>query len=180
MMAGSGRRGVSPAFSFVLSLVAGFLLFLTVPNLGTVVRAARGDGVPGVFVPRTLACITHPGHESCVWTGDFRSDDGATGRTGVEMYASDRYTHRAGQPVRAVDIGSGGRVYGPGGSNEWVFSALLLVVALGLLWFLHAGSLRRLLPASSRPGLAPGPEVAAHSEAAGDCVGQRSGERAGR
>ncbi|MFB9204706.1 hypothetical protein ACIBIZ_31990 [Nonomuraea spiralis] len=179
-MAGSGRRGVSPAFSFVLSLVAGFLLVLTVPNLGTVVRAARADGAPGVFVPRTLSCITHPGHESCVWTGDFRSDDGAIRRSDVEIYGSDRYTHQAGQPVRAVDIGSGGRVYGPGGSNEWVFSALLLVVALGLLWFLHAGSLRRLLPGSSRPGLAPGPEVAGHSAEAGERAGQESGERAGR
>ncbi|NUS06804.1 MAG: hypothetical protein HOV97_30085, partial [Nonomuraea sp.] len=171
---------VSPAFSIVLTLVAGLLLVVTVPNLGTVLRAARADGVPGVFVPRALSCVTHPGHESCVWTGDFRPDGGSAVRAGIEMYGSDRFSHRAGQPARAVDIGSAGRVYGPGGSNEWLFSALLVVLALGVLWFLHGGSQRRLFGASSRPGPAPGPEAGSRGGSGAGEAGQQSGERAGR
>lgn len=177
-MAGAPRQG--SAFSLVLTFVAGLLLVVTVPNLGTVLRAARAEGASGVFVPRELSCVSHPGHESCVWTGDFRSDDGRDVRTGVEMYGSDRGTHRAGQPASAVDIGSAGRVYGPGGSNEWLFSALLIALALGLLGYLHGRWLLRLLGASSRPGPAPGPEGAAGSGVARDEAGQQGGERAGR
>ncbi|GAA3203341.1 hypothetical protein [Nonomuraea helvata] len=139
-MRATSRR--SPAFTVALTLFACLLAYLATPNLGTVVRAARADGTPGVFVPRELFCIQHPGHESCVWTGDFRSDDGAVSRSGVEMYGSDRTTHRAGQPARAVDVGAANRVYGPGGSNEWIVTALLLASAAAILLFLYVGPRR--------------------------------------
>ncbi|MEU4579625.1 hypothetical protein ACBI99_07620 [Nonomuraea sp. ATR24] len=137
------RRERSRMFTVVLTLVAVFLLYLAVPNAGTAVRAARADGVAGTFTPRELICIVHPGHESCVWTGEFRSGDGSSDRAGVELYGSDRYSNRAGSPVRAVDIGLPGRVYGPGGSNEWVFTALMIVSGLGILLWLYGGPLRR-------------------------------------
>ncbi|MEQ4721841.1 hypothetical protein [Nonomuraea sp. B19D2] len=132
-MKAPGRR--SPAFTVALTLFACLLAYLATPNLGTVVRAARADGRPGVFVPRELSCIQHPGHESCVWIGEFRSDDGAVVRSGIEMYGSDRATHRAGEPARALDVGAANRVYGPSGSNEWVVTALLLASAAAILWF---------------------------------------------
>ncbi|WP_063780688.1 hypothetical protein [Nonomuraea sp. SBT364] len=137
------RRDRSRAFTVVLTLVAVFLLYLAVPNAGTAVRAARADGVPGTFTPRDLTCVVHPGHESCVWTGEFRSGDGSADRSGVELYGSDRYSNRAGEPVRAVDIGLAHRVYGPGGSNEWVFTALMIAIGLAILLWLYGGPLRR-------------------------------------
>ncbi|MGN9837145.1 hypothetical protein ACTMTI_03365 [Nonomuraea sp. H19] len=137
------RRTRSPAFTTVLTLIAAFLLYLAVPNLGTAVRAARADGAHGVFTARELTCVRHPGHESCVWIGEFRSDDGSIARPGVEMYGSDRYSNRAGERTRAVDIGLAGRVYGPGGSNEWVFTALLLASGLAILLWQYGGPLRR-------------------------------------
>ncbi|MEV6983472.1 hypothetical protein AB0M95_19760 [Sphaerisporangium sp. NPDC051017] len=133
----------SPAFTAVLTLIAAFLLYLAVPNIGTAVRAARADGAPGVFIARELTCVLHPGHESCVWVGEFRSDDGSIGRSGVEMYGSDRQSYRAGERTRAVDIGLAGRVYGPGGSNEWVLTALILASGLGILLWQYGGALRR-------------------------------------
>ncbi|MGW4798732.1 hypothetical protein ACWEPC_40590 [Nonomuraea sp. NPDC004297] len=136
------RRGFSPAFSAVLTVVAVLLVLMTVPNLGTVVRAARADGAPGEFVPRELFCVSHPGHESCVWTGDFRAAGGSAVRAGVELYGSDRGSQRAGQPVPAVDVGAPSRVYGPGGSNEWIFNVALLALALAIVWIVYA---RRLL-----------------------------------
>ncbi|HEX4817138.1 MAG TPA: hypothetical protein VFV66_30725 [Nonomuraea sp.] len=135
-----------------LTLVAVLLLVVTVPNLGTVFRAARADGVPGTFTAVRLSCVQHPGHVSCVWSGGFRSDDGTVRRTGVELYGSDRDTHRAGTRTRAVDIGHDTRVYGPGGSAEWLFSALLVGLALTILLTLYAPLLRRPSPRPARRG----------------------------
>ncbi|WP_207549814.1 hypothetical protein [Thermostaphylospora chromogena] len=137
------RARRSPAFTVVLTLLAGFLVYLAVPNMGTALRAARADGTPGVFVPQRLYCIQHPGHESCVWVGEFRSGDGKVRRTEVEMYGSDRSSHRRGEAVPAVDVGADSRVYGPGGSNEWIFNVLLILVALAILWSLYGRRPRR-------------------------------------
>ncbi|WP_238498553.1 hypothetical protein [Streptosporangium sp. KLBMP 9127] len=128
-----------------LTLLAAFLLFLAVPSIGTAVRAARADGVAGTFTGQRLDCVQHPGHESCVWTGEFATGDGTVQRTGIEMYGSDRYTHRAGQPAPAVDIGHRSRVYGPGGSNEWVFTAVLILAAVAILVAAYGRPLRRAL-----------------------------------
>ncbi|MET8144107.1 hypothetical protein ABZU32_27695 [Sphaerisporangium sp. NPDC005288] len=146
MTDGSGaKQGRSPVFTVALTLVGAFLLYLAVPNIGPVVRAARADGVPGVFTAETLSCIQHPGHESCSWTGEFRSDDGAVQRSEVVLYGADRESLRPGERARAVDTGRAGRVYGPGGSREWVFTALLLLAGLAIVLFPYARPLRRLL-----------------------------------
>ncbi|WP_283133031.1 hypothetical protein [Rhizohabitans arisaemae] len=122
------RRG--GAFTVVLALLGLLLLYVAVPQLGPAVRAARADGVTGTFTARELACVQHPGHESCTWTGDFVSDDRRAVRAGIELYGSDRDTLAAGAATRAVDTGRAGRVYGPGGSREWVFTVLIVVVGL--------------------------------------------------
>ncbi|MFI6509001.1 hypothetical protein ACIBCT_15455 [Streptosporangium sp. NPDC050855] len=127
---GSGRPSV---FGVLTALVGVFLLYLTVPGVGPAVRAARADGVPGHFTAREVTCVRHPGHESCTWTGEFRSGDGTIHRRGVALYGSDRESLRPGQVTAAVDVGRPYRVYGPGGSREWVFTALLLAAGLGLL-----------------------------------------------
>lgn len=151
-MTAPGRR--SPAFTVALTLLACLIACLALANIGTVVRAALANGEPGVFIPRDLYCVQHPGHESCVWTGEFRSDDGAVHRPDVEMYGSDRDTHRAGEPAPALDVGADTRVYGPDGSNEWVFTALLLAVAAGILWSLYGRPRRRRTTAAPAPGRA--------------------------
>ncbi|MGW3350170.1 hypothetical protein ACWDA3_43300 [Nonomuraea rubra] len=131
------RRARPSAFTVTLTLFAGLLVFLGAQNAGTVVRAAFADGQEGRFVPRALSCVQHPGHESCVWTGDFSAAGGTVLLRGVELYGSDRTTHRAGLPVPAVDVGAPARVYGPGGSGEWMFRALLLAAAAAILWSLY-------------------------------------------
>lgn len=144
MTGAPAARRRSPAFTAALTLVALFLLYLAVPSIGPAVQAARADGIAGSFTARRLDCIQHPGHESCTWTGDFRSADGTMRRAGVALYGADRDMLRAGQQTRAVDVGRPNRVYGPGGSMEWVFTALLLLAALGLLFFLYGRPLRAL------------------------------------
>jgi hypothetical protein len=139
------RRGNSPVFTAVLTLLGAFLLYLAVPNVGPAVRAARADGQHGVFTARTVNCIQHPGHESCSWTGEFRSHDGTIHRDGVALYGSDRDALRPGTTTEAVDVGRPNQVYGPGGSREWVFTALLLLAGAAILAFPYAGWLRRLV-----------------------------------
>ncbi|MFC0865704.1 hypothetical protein ACFHYQ_25740 [Sphaerimonospora cavernae] len=148
----AGRR--SPAFTAVLTLIPVFLLYLTVPNIGPVVRAARADGIAGTFTARRVDCVQHPGHESCTWSGDFRSADGAVHRTDIALYGADRDMLRAGQETAAVDVGRAGRVYGPGGSMEWVFTALLILAALAILTALYGGPLRRALAGHTRAATA--------------------------
>ncbi|UBU17793.1 hypothetical protein [Nonomuraea gerenzanensis] len=121
------------AFTVALALLGLLLLFWSVPELGPTVKAARADGVSGVFTARELRCIQHPGHESCVWAGDFASGDGRIQRHDVELYGSDRTTLAAGRTVQAVDTGRASRVYGPGGSGEWLFTTLLALAGAALV-----------------------------------------------
>ncbi|GAA4938116.1 hypothetical protein GCM10023334_048330 [Nonomuraea thailandensis] len=148
----TARRARLSVFTVTLTLFAGLLVFLGAQNAGTVVSAAFADGQAGRFVPRELSCVQHPGHESCVWTGDFASAGGTVLLRGVELYGSDRTTHRAGLPVPAVDVGAPARVYGPGGSGEWMFRALLLAAAAAILWSLYGRRPRRTpAPPATRP-----------------------------
>ncbi|MEU9835280.1 hypothetical protein AB0D67_27425 [Streptosporangium sp. NPDC048047] len=164
---GGPARRRSPFFNTVLTLIALFLLYLAVPNIGTVIRAARADGIGGRFTARQLECIQHPGHESCTWTGDFRSSDGGVRKTGVAMYGSSRESLRTGQEILAVDVGRPHQVYGPGGSMEWVFTGVLLLIGVAIPVYLYGGPLRRALTgraASDAPDASREPGGVDHPE----------------
>ncbi|MEU6744318.1 hypothetical protein [Streptosporangium sandarakinum] len=157
-------RRRSPFFNTVLTFVAVFLLYLAVPNIGPVVRAARADGIGGRFTARQLECIQHPGHESCTWMGDFRSADGTVRKTGVAMYGTSRESLRTGQETPAVDVGRPRQVYGPGGSMEWVFTGLLLLIGVAIPVYLYGGPLRRAITGRGAPGVAGAPGDAGRPE----------------
>jgi hypothetical protein len=137
------RRGPSGFVSLLLLLAASLMLYVTLPNLGNVIRAATADGVGGTFTAARLTCFSHPGHETCEWAGTFRSADGRTLRRDVSLYGSGRNSLTGGQSVRAVDVGNRGRVYRPGGSAEWIFTVALLLTGYALLGQLAR---RHLLP----------------------------------
>ncbi|MEU4832302.1 hypothetical protein [Streptosporangium sp. NPDC023615] len=122
------------AFFAVLATVVGLgLLALTVPSLGPTIRAANADGARGTFTAADLRCVNHGAHESCSWYGGFVPAQGAATAQEVYLYGSDRDMLRPGQRTEAVDVGRGNRVYGPGGSREWIFVGLLTLIGLGLL-----------------------------------------------
>ncbi|MBA9005592.1 hypothetical protein [Thermomonospora cellulosilytica] len=135
----------------VLVAVALYLLYLALPNLGPALRAARLDGTAGTFTAQRLQCVRHPGHESCSWQGTFVSDDGAVRREGVWLHGSDRSSHQAGQRTRAYDTGRESRVYGPGGSREWVPIALMVAVSGALLAFAFSRPRERRDPGAGEP-----------------------------
>jgi hypothetical protein len=119
--------------TLLIALAGGLLIAFVAPAVGPVVRAARADGTPGLFEARRLGCVQHPGHSTCIWYGEFRSDDGTRRRGEVYLYGSSNGTLRAGERIRAVDTGRPAWVYRPGGSREWIPTALLLAAGLGLL-----------------------------------------------
>ncbi|WP_248965347.1 hypothetical protein [Sphaerisporangium perillae] len=121
------------AFEIALALGGLLLILLAAQNAGPVIAAARADGVQGIFTARRLDCVQHPGHEQCSWTGTFRSDDGQDVRQGVGFYGSERGTFTPGAASPAFDTGRRGHVYGPGGSNEWVVVAALMLAGLALV-----------------------------------------------
>jgi hypothetical protein len=86
-----------------------------------------------VFTAQRLECVEHPGHEACTWYGRFRTMDGVVRNTDIALYGADRDMLREGQQTQAFDVGRANRVYGPGGSNEWVMTALLLLAGAAAL-----------------------------------------------
>ncbi|GHC71813.1 hypothetical protein GCM10007079_04560 [Nocardiopsis terrae] len=133
-------------FSVVLLLLAAAVAHVGLSGFDQSLRAARGEGVPGVFTAVSLSCVQHPGHESCTCNGTFLpevsgglpEEDGQA--RSVYLHAAGRDTCREGGTVPAVDAGAANRVYGPDGSREWLFSLFLVagpvVVAVGvaLVW----------------------------------------------
>ncbi|WP_198948547.1 hypothetical protein [Streptomyces sp. TSRI0107] len=141
-------RRPSGFVSLVLLVAACALLGVALPNVGNVLRAATADGVPGTFTARQLSCVRHPGHETCEWVGSFRSADGTSALESVRMYGRGRDSLAEGQRVAAVDVGLPGRVYGPGGSREWIFTGLLLLAGYALFALVAK---RHLMPPPARP-----------------------------
>lgn len=139
----SATRKPSRTVSTVLLITACLLLFVSLPNLGNVLRAATADGTAGRFTAERLRCVSHSAHQSCEWSGTFESDDDLVRRTDVTMYGSGKDSFATNQSATALDVGNPGRIYRPQGSNEWVFTVLLLLTGFGLLWLL-AG--RHLMP----------------------------------
>ncbi|GAA4105008.1 hypothetical protein [Actinomadura miaoliensis] len=138
------RRRPSHLGTVLLLLAGAYLLYLSVPNVAPAVRAAKADGTPGMFTAQRLQCISHPGHESCSWTGEFRSDDGTIRRADVSLYGSGRNSLHEGERTRAFDIGRESRVYGPDGSREWISIALMILVGAAFFVFALVRVRRRI------------------------------------
>ncbi|MEO3977609.1 hypothetical protein [Streptomyces sp. CAU 1734] len=130
------------------------LLYVSLPNLGNVFRAATADGVTGTFTADRLSCFSHPGHETCEWSGTFRSAGGLAPREDVSLYGTGREGLARGQSVAAVDVGNRGRVYRPGGSHEWIFTLALMAGGYGLFALLARRHLMPPRPAKAAAGRA--------------------------
>lgn len=150
-------RRPSPQFSVVLVILAVLVAYVGVSGLGQGLRAARGEGAPGVFTMTSITCVQHPGHESCTCNGTFTGDAGEEPRS-VYLHAAGRDTCVEDASIPAGDVGASNRVYGPDGSREWILSVFILVACAAVIGGVAMTWVRHLW-ATTRP---------------------RSGERTGR
>jgi hypothetical protein len=128
---GQTSRRRRPVFSLVVAAILGaFLLLISVPNLGTTLRAARAQGTPGIFTAERPACVSHLGHQSCTWRGTFTPSAGGPGRGDIYLYGNPTLT--PGRQVNVTDVGRSGYVYA-GPSREWILTSLVLLAGAGLL-----------------------------------------------
>lgn len=126
---GKAPKRPSPQFSAVLLLLTAMVAYVGFAGLEQGLRAARGEGAPGVFTAISLTCVQHPGHESCTCNGSFTSAEDGEPR-GVYLHAAGRDTCEEDTQIPAVDAGAANRVYGPDGSREWILSSSILAVCL--------------------------------------------------
>ncbi|WP_431871544.1 hypothetical protein [Nocardiopsis eucommiae] len=149
-------RRPSVPFALVLLLLAAALAHVGLSALDQGLRAARGEGAPGVFTAADLTCVRHPGHTSCACHGSFVPDSGGAPRS-VDLHAAGAGTCLVGEPVPATDAGAAHRVYGPDGSREWLFALALLGISLAapvgqaLLWTRWLRGRSRPTPAGRPP-----------------------------
>lgn len=122
---GKPHRAPSLPFSLVLLLLVAGVAYVGFAGLDQSLRAARGEGAPGVFTMSSLSCVQHPGHESCTCNGTYTADSDGEAR-GVYLHAAGRETCQEDEEIPAVDVGAENRVYGPDGSREWILSSVLL------------------------------------------------------
>jgi hypothetical protein len=99
-------------------------------DLGPALRAARGEGTPGVFQVHSRECA-----RTCHLYGDFISSDGSITWTGVE-YDGPRGL-KIGDKIPVLATGGRDKVFRPSGSREWIFILIAMVFGAGCtLWWL--------------------------------------------
>lgn len=152
------RPAPSRPVTVVLLLTAAVFLYVSLPNLGTAIRAARGDGTRGMFTAARLDCVRHPGHESCAWSGTFRPQGGGQARF-VTFEGGGRDGLRPGESRPAVDIGLPTQVYAPRSSGTWILTAALLIAGYAILAYLARA---HLMPPRKPPGSRDRPGAPLH------------------
>lgn len=128
-------------YGFVVPVGAVLVLAICSTDLGPSLRAARGEGTPGVLLVKSRDC-----HRTCTVSGTFTSDDGSLVRTGV-VYGDGARHAKVGARLRALDTGDRGEVFKPHGSHTWILILTVMAMAVGtLVWWLWRypwGALRR-------------------------------------
>jgi hypothetical protein len=115
------------------------LLVVGALGLGPAIRAARGQGVRGVFTAKTLSC-----DRTCSWTGTFTVGDRQV-RPDVTYDDSLAPATHPGSVVPALYPGGSNEVFAVRGSASWrIYAVLMPAASAGLLASLWLGPIRYL------------------------------------
>jgi hypothetical protein len=126
---------------FTLAALAALGLLVGTPlALGPVIRAAHGQGTPGVFTAQNQQCT----RSGCIWNGTFRSDHGTVLRDADYGDTAPADTH-PGSSFPALWPGGSNDVYAAHGSTAWIQFVLADVFSVVLLAaFVWYGPIRYL------------------------------------
>ena len=139
-------------FAWVLPLtIAVTMIGLGATEMDQSIRAADGQGIPGVVVPTDENCGGDP---PCSWTGNFTSSGGHLRLKNIDISGG---AQKVGKPFHGLYEGSAffeNQVY-PYGSHQWIWD----------IWFLLFGAMMLSLAAGvtiawrrtrRRPAIPPG------------------------
>jgi hypothetical protein len=124
--------------------ICGFVIWGAGTHLGPGLRAAHGEGIPGLWTAQQRS--------SGSWSGKFVSSDGTVTLPDVS-YAGNLSAVQAGMVVPALDAGAGNEVYPLTGSDKWirdligVVGGAVALIALLARGFYVARRRRRAPPA---------------------------------
>ncbi len=117
-------------FAWVLPLaIAVTMVGLGATEMDQSIRAADGQGTPGVVVPTDENCDGDP---PCSWTGNFTSSSGHLRLTNIDITGG---AQAVGQPFRGLYEGRAfieNQVY-PYGSHQWIWDILILIFGAMML-----------------------------------------------
>ncbi len=120
-------------FVWILPLaVGGMVIGMGATEMDQSIRAADGQGIPGVVVPTNENC---GGTGPCTWSGNFTSSSGRLQLKNVDISSG---AQEVGKPFGGLYEGStfiGNQVY-PYGSREWIWD----------IWFLVFGAMMLMVP----------------------------------
>ncbi len=123
------------SFIWIVPLAtAGTMIPLGATEMDQSIRAADGQGIPGVVVPTDENC---GGDGPCSWTGNFTSSSGRLRLRNVDIASG---AQAVGKPFSGLYEGSAfieNQVY-PYGSHQWIRD----------IWFLIFGTITLSLPAT--------------------------------
>ncbi|MGI5207627.1 hypothetical protein ACQEU6_39365 [Spirillospora sp. CA-108201] len=142
VLRGLGRAAVVQLLAGIALLMLGNLAFgAMVDEIGATRRAARGDGVQGLFTAESRTCS----RAGCFWYGSFRSGGGRPVTIDrVRLRGGGDRSVSAGDAVPALDVGSPDFVHRAGASPDWSEAVGVGFVA-ALTGGLGAGSTGRVL-----------------------------------
>ena len=145
----------------------GFVIWGAGSHLGPGLRAAHGEGIPGLWTAQQ--------QNSGNWSGEFVSSSGTVTLPNVS-YAGSLSAVQPGMVVPALDAGAGNEVYPLTGSDKWVRD--LIGVVGGTLALI--GLLARGFYVARRRRRAPPADYLAQAVASADYLTPGGGARAGR
>lgn len=99
-------RGTILFWGVILPAVAIAVIFSAGQGLMPAVSAMVRPGEPGTFTAEKQDCRGVGRSRSCLWHGDWVSDDGKRSRTNVRLVGDDVRVHNAGDRVDARDSGN--------------------------------------------------------------------------
>lgn len=130
--------------AFIVLLAVGALpLYFAVTGLGPAIRAARGEGTLGYFIPQRET--TGGG---AAWYGEFRLPDGTATLRNATMEDLPVSAMQVGVPVAARDGGDSEGTFLPGtqavfprtGPGAWHLPAIMAVMAVAGMIDLRSGT----------------------------------------
>jgi len=115
----------------VVGIIAALLLVEAASHLPAAIRAGLRHGTRGYWVATTKRCE----RSACTWSGSFESPKGHVVLSSAQYIGRIPVAAHAGTSLPALFPGGSGLVFPPTGSDLWISLLVMLVLAVGGLYW---------------------------------------------